>query len=105
MNINFKTAYPKLPENEVFKPYALQKLFSITEEEHHLSQMHVNGAHNQLNFLVLLKSFDFLNYFPDPHEIPDKVYHYVGKQLEIEDLNIKKISKTLKFFIKKIMRY
>ena len=97
MNTNFKTAYPKLSKDEIFKPYAMQKLFSISEEEKNLSKMYANGLHNQLNFLVLLKVFDFLTYLPNTYEISDKIYLHIGKQLNIENINMKKISKSVKY--------
>lgn len=97
MHTDFKTAYPRLPADELFKPYSMQKLFSISEEEKNLSKMYANGLHNQLNFLVLLKVFDFLTYFPKNHEISDKIYLYIGAQLDIESMNIKKISKSAKY--------
>ena len=97
LHMDFSTAYPKLSADGFFKPYIMQKLFSISEEEKNLSKMYANGSHNQLNFLVLLKIFDFLTYFPNVHEIPDKIYLYIGKQIGMEDLNIKEISKATKY--------
>ena len=76
--MQYQTAYPYLPKDEIFKPHSLKKLFSVSEEEQNLSKAYANGSHNQLNFLVLLKVFDLLGYFPEINNIPDKIYLYIG---------------------------
>ena len=78
-----RTAYP------YFKPIPnseeLAELYTPTAAELELAHSKVRLAPSRLSFLVLLKSFQRLGYFPRPEVIPDAVITHIRKFLNLQD--------------------
>ncbi|MGC1307103.1 MAG: DUF4158 domain-containing protein, partial [Phormidesmis sp.] len=78
-----RTAYP------YFKPIPnseeLAELYTPTAAELELAHSKVRLAPSRLSFLVLLKSFQRLGYFPRPEVIPDAVITHIRKFLNLKD--------------------
>ena len=77
-----RTAYP------YFKPIPsseeLAELYTPTATELALAHSKVRLAPSRLSFLVLLKSFQRLGYFPHPEVIPDAVITHIRSFLNLE---------------------
>ena len=78
-----RTAYP------YFKPIPsleeLAELYTPTAAELALAHSKVRLAPSRLSFLVLLKSFQRLGYFPHPEVIPDAIITHIRSFLNLED--------------------
>jgi len=78
-----RTAYP------YFKPIPsseeLAELYTPTATELALAHSKVRLAPSRLSFLVLLKSFQRLGYFPHPEVIPDAVITHIRSFLNLND--------------------
>ena len=78
-----RTAYPYF--KPIPSPEELTELYTPTAAELELAQSKVRLAPSRLSFLVLLKSFQRLGYFPHPEVIPEAVITHVRKFLNLED--------------------
>ncbi|MGB7248735.1 MAG: DUF4158 domain-containing protein, partial [Phormidesmis sp.] len=77
-----RTAYPYF--KQLPSPEELSELYSPTAEELALAKRRVRLVPNRLSFLVLLKSFQRLGYFPQPDVIPDAVIAHIRQQLGLD---------------------
>lgn len=71
------TAYPRFKPNPSQKE--LTEVYSPTPEEIKLAWNQTASEKHQLNFLILLKSFQRLGYFPSLEEIPPLVIHHIAE--------------------------
>ena len=76
-----RTAYPYF--KQVPSPEELVALYTPTDEELVLATSRVRRAANRLSFLVLLKSFQRLGYFPHPEVVPITVIEHIRKHLNL----------------------
>lgn len=76
-----RTAYPYF--KQVPSPEELVALYTPTDEELVLATSRVRRAANRLSFLVLLKSFQRLGYFPHPEVVPVTVIEHIRKYLNL----------------------
>ena len=60
-----RTAYPRLSSERPLKPQQLEAIYSLTQREQAFIKNNVRGDIMRLNFAILLKSFQRLEYFPD----------------------------------------
>ena len=74
-----RTAYPYFKQAP--SPEELAELYTPTAAELELAQRRVRLAPNRLSFLVLLKSFQRLGYFPHPEVVPELVISHLREQL------------------------
>ncbi len=72
-----RTAYPRLGKQ--MSASELDTHFAITEEESRLARVSTNGDSPRLTFLVLLKTRQYLGYFPSLSESPDQVVKFVAE--------------------------
>jgi Domain of unknown function (DUF4158) len=75
------TAYPYF--KQVPSPEELAALYTPTAEELVLARARVRPAPNRLSFLVLLKSFQRLGYFPQADVVPVAVIEHIHKYLNV----------------------
>lgn len=78
-----RTAYPYFKQSP--SPEELVELYTPTADELELVQMRVRLEPNRLSFLVLLKSFQRLGYFPHPELIPTTVINHVREWLNLDE--------------------
>ena len=74
-----RTAYPYFKQSP--NPEELAELYTPTEAELALAAQRVRQVPNRLSFLVLLKSFQRLGYFPHPEVVPESVISHIREQL------------------------
>ena len=77
-----RTAYPYF--KQLPSPDELAKLYSPTADELALAKRRAHLVSNQLSFLVLLKSFQRLGYFPHPEVVPEPVIFHIREQLGLD---------------------
>lgn len=77
-----RTAYPYFKQSP--NPEELAELYTPTEAELALATQRVRQVPNRLSFLVLLKSFQRLGYFPHPEVVPAAVISHIRKQLGLD---------------------
>ncbi|MEO0808058.1 MAG: DUF4158 domain-containing protein, partial [Cyanobacteria bacterium J06643_4] len=77
-----RTAYPYF--KQLPSPDELADLYSPTADELALAKRRANLLPNQLSFLVLLKSFQRLGYFPHPEVVPEPVISHIREQLGLD---------------------
>ena len=77
-----RTAYPYFKQSP--DPDELAELYTPTAAELALAKKRVNLVPNRLSFLVLLKSFQRLGYFPRPEVIPEGVITHIREQLGLD---------------------
>ena len=82
MNAISRTAYPYF--KQLPSPDELAKLYSPTADELALAKRRAHLVPNQLSFLVLLKSFQRLGYFPHPEVVPEPVISHIREQLGLD---------------------
>ncbi|MBE9193783.1 Tn3 family transposase [Synechocystis sp. LEGE 06083] len=76
-----RTAYPYF--KQVLSPEELAAFYTPTVEELVLARARVRRASNRLSFLVLLKSFQRLGYFPQSDVVPVAVIDHICKHLNL----------------------
>lgn len=74
-----RTAYPRFKPN--FSGVELEDVYSPTPEEADLSRASARGEGQFLDFILMLKSFQCLGYFPMPEEVPDAVVSHIRSRL------------------------
>lgn len=72
-----ETAYPRLKSNLTSRE--LDKLYSPTPEEITLTKTKARNSLSQLGFLIMLKTFQCLNYFIPVSEVPPVITRHIGK--------------------------
>ncbi len=77
-----RTAYPYFKQSP--SPRELAELYTPTVDELGLAEQRVRSVPNRLSFLVLLKSFQRLGYFPHPEVIPEPVISHLREQLRLD---------------------
>jgi TnpA family transposase len=78
-----RTAYPYFKQSPSSEE--LDELYTPTADELELAKIRVRLVSNRLSFLVLLKSFQRLGYFPHPEVIPVAVINHIRKQLNLAE--------------------
>ena len=78
-----RTAYPYF--KPIPSPEELSELYTPSAAELELAHEKVRLAPSRLSFLVLLKSFQRLGYFPKPDAIPEAVILHIRDFLHLED--------------------
>lgn len=74
-----RTAYPRFGRG--LPPSELSRLYTPTLREIDLARSATRGEDRSLAFLVMLKSFQRLGYFPAPEEVPEAVVSCVRSRL------------------------
>ena len=77
-----RTAYPYFKQSP--SPGELAELYTPTAADLALAEQRVRLVPNRLSFLVLLKSFQRLGYFPHPEVIPEAVISHIRQQLGLD---------------------
>jgi TnpA family transposase len=77
-----RTAYPRLKDNTSQKELCERYTLSLDE----ISQAYsaVRGDIAAINYLVLLKCFQNVGYFPSVDKIPEIIIRYIQKQINVE---------------------
>lgn len=83
MTAKSRTAYPYFKQSP--SPKELADLYTLTVDELALAKQRVRLVSNRLSFLVLLKSFQRLGYFPDPDVVPESVISHIREQLGFDE--------------------
>lgn len=76
-----RTAYPRFKKNINVKE--LVKIYAPNHEEIQLAYQSAKGEIQILNFILMLKSFQRLGYFPKLEEIPKEIVKFISSQLKI----------------------
>ncbi|MEM1369398.1 MAG: Tn3 family transposase, partial [Cyanobacteria bacterium P01_H01_bin.15] len=76
-----RTAYPYFKQSP--SPEELDDLYTPTAKEMGLAKARIRRSSNRLSFLVLLKSFQRLGYFPHPEVIPVGVIAHIREHLDL----------------------
>jgi hypothetical protein len=71
-----KTAYPRFT-NKRLSQKELMQVYSPSADEIYLAAMQTRDLKNKLNFLILLKTFQRLGYFPNFDEIPKGIIEHI----------------------------
>lgn len=74
-----RTAYPRFKSRT--SAAELEKIYSPTPEEVRGGRASTRGEEQLLGFMVMLKSFQRLGYFPMPNEVPESVISYIRSRL------------------------
>ena len=91
-----RTAYPYFKQSPSSEE--LDELYTPTADELELAKIRVRLVSNRLSFLVLLKSFQRLGYFPHPEVIPVAVINHIRKQLNLAE-SVSEIAQQLPFVV------
>lgn len=79
-----RTAYPRFGRNPTAEE--LTRLYTPALREIDLAKRSTRGSESQqLAFLVMLKSFQRLGYFPGPEEVPEMVVAHLRSRLGLAD--------------------
>lgn len=84
MTLIERTAYPRLGRN----PSAPERvrLYNLSLQELDLAKRTTRGGEGQqLAFLVMLKSFQCLGYFPNPEDVPEALVSHLRSRLGLAD--------------------
>ena len=81
MTIIERTAYPKLSPNP--STQEIEERYTPTEEEIAWAKTHVRTQAGLLSWLVTLKVFQAMHYFPAPKEISKGVIQHIRSQLKL----------------------
>lgn len=82
-----RTAYPRFKKNINSKE--LVEIYTPNHNEYELAHKVAKGEIQVLNFILMLKSFQRLGYFPKIEEIPIEVIKHIRTQLNItEEIDI-----------------
>jgi hypothetical protein len=73
--------YPELPADPV--PTELLTRFLPLLGERRWVQQHAHSPRRQLELLVLLKTFQFLGYFPTPEQVAATIVAAISQRIEI----------------------
>ena len=78
-----RTAYPRFERDP--SASELARLHTPTREEAQLARRATRGEGQPLAFLVVLKSFRRLGYFPKPEEVPEAVVSHLRSRLGLPE--------------------
>lgn len=76
------TAYPYLKQGVTIRD--LREVYTPTQEEYALANRVAKGNSAKLGFLILLKTFQRLGYFPTMADIPRKIIRCITKSLSVD---------------------
>jgi TnpA family transposase/uncharacterized coiled-coil protein SlyX len=89
-----RTAYPRFKRNIDAKE--LVQIYTLKHEEIEVAHRAAKGEIQVLNFILLLKSFQRLGYFPRIDEIPTEIIKHLRSQLNItSDMDLTLPNRTL----------
>lgn len=77
-----ETAYPRLKSNPTSKD--LDKLFSPTPEEVTWAKEKARNSFSQLGLLIMLKTFQCLNYFVPITQVPQVIIKHIAKEVDLD---------------------
>ncbi len=89
-----RTIYPRF--NKKISQYELLSCYTPFDEEIKFAYTQARGLENICIFLITLKTFKTLNYFPNYETIPDKIINHIKNILAADDLIINFKERTLK---------
>lgn len=92
-----RTIYPKF--HKKITKRELQKYYTPSKEEIRLAHDNVKGENQICVFLVLLKTFNILHYFPQLKQIPLEIFNYIRILLNIN------VEKKFEFKERSTVRY
>lgn len=99
-----RTAYPRFKKNISKKE--LIKIYNLNSEEIEIAHRSAKGELQVANFILLLKSFQRLGYFPKINEIPIEIVKYICFQLKITpDIELNLPNRTLYRYKNLIRQY
>ncbi|MGL5086017.1 MAG: DUF4158 domain-containing protein, partial [Clostridium sp.] len=98
-----RTIYPKF--NEKLSGNELIKYYTISDEEINFAYTQVRGAEQLCVFLIILKSFKNLNYFPNYNNIPGNIITHIKDTLSMNDLVITFKERTINRYKFSIRNY
>jgi TnpA family transposase len=79
-----ETAYPRIRPNLTRKE--LLKIYTPTPEEIKFAASHTRTYVPRIGFMVLLKTFQRLGYFPTLDEVPNKIIRYIADQIGFDKI-------------------
>lgn len=77
-----RTAYPRF--KRYYTKCELKQIYTPTFEEKNFGLTHTSGETNYFNFIVLLKLFQRLGYFPELNDVPSQITEHLRKELSLE---------------------
>ena len=99
-----RTAYPKFKKNISAKEFI--EIYIPSHEEIEVAHKTTKGEIQVLNYILLLKSFQRLGYFPRIDEIPIEIVKYLSLQLNItSDIELAIPNRTLYRYKSSIREY
>lgn len=78
-----RTAYPRFKINPTRKE--LKEIYTVTAEENQFAHSVARGSIPVFSFLIMMKCFQRLGYFPRPKDIPDAVISHIRSCLHLSD--------------------
>lgn len=81
MTVIERTAYPKLSPNP--STQEIEERYTPTQEEIAWAKTHVRTQAGLLGWVVTLKVFQAMHYFPAPEDIPKGVIRHIRSQLKL----------------------
>jgi TnpA family transposase len=99
-----RTAYPRFKKN--ISSRELVQIYTPSHEEIEVAHKAAKGTMQVLNYLLLLKSFQRLGYFPKIDEIPIEIVKYICSKLNISsDIELTLPNRTLYRYKSSIREY
>ena len=95
-----RTIYPRF--NKKISKNELLSCYTPSDEEIKFTYTQVRGLEQVCTFLITLKAFKTLNYFPDHKTIPDKIIEHIKNIFDADDLIINFKERTLKRYRRSI---
>jgi len=80
MPSQIRSAYPRFPET--FTTLDFQRYYTLSDDEYQLARANTRGGVPLLAFVVLLKTCQYLGYFPLLYEVPEPVVIHLRGQLQ-----------------------
>ncbi len=97
-----RTAYPRFKRTSNTKE--LTTVYTPTPQEIQLAQSQVRGAVPLLSFLVLLKAFQRLGYFPPLQDVPTAIINYIRSVLKLNPDVLPFLTPTTVYKYHKVIR-
>ena len=76
-----RTAYPRFQKH--LSEEELQAHFDTNEEEEYFILAHATGADQRLTLVTMLKSCQYLRYFPDLDNVPKQIIVFLRRQIDL----------------------
>lgn len=83
-----RTAYPCFTSDRQLKEKELEKFYSPTPDELAYITKNIRGSDNQFNFVLQLKTFQRLGYFPKLKDIPSVIVNHVKPFFGLGDVDL-----------------